>query len=100
MTAQTIDLVESLLAAGLRAWRVGGEVHRAADGAVVVSTRNASLRVTRAVENLPFRWMVTTGERTRGVASIAGLLRSVRAAVDPDHRPNRLRIAPQPVVPS
>ena len=43
--------------------------------------------------------MVTEGERTRGVTSIAGLLRTVRAAVDPGYRPIRLRIAPLPLLP-
>ena len=43
--------------------------------------------------------MVAEGERTRGVTSIAGLLRAVRAAVDPGYRPVRLRIAPLPLLP-
>jgi hypothetical protein len=55
--------------------------------------------VTPAEKDLPFRWMVTRGGRTRGVTSIAGLLRAVRAAVDPEHRPVRLRIAPLPFAP-
>jgi hypothetical protein len=58
------------------------------------------LRISRAPADLPFRWMVGEGERTRGATSIAGLLRNVRAAVDPDYRPVRLRIAPLPLVPS
>jgi hypothetical protein len=40
--------------------------------------------------------MVGDGERTRGVTSVSGLLRRLRAVVDPDHRPVRLRIAPLP----
>ena len=41
--------------------------------------------------------MVADGERTRGVTSVSGLLRNVRAAVDPGYRPVRLRIAPLPL---
>ena len=58
------------------------------------------LRIFRAPSDLPFRWMVAEGERTRGATSIAGLLRNVRAAVDPGYRPVRLRITPSPFVPS
>jgi hypothetical protein len=43
--------------------------------------------------------MVTDGERTRGVTSIAGLLRAVRTTVDPGYRPIRLRVAPLPFTP-
>ena len=57
------------------------------------------LGIARAAADLPFRWMVSEGERTRGVTSIAGLLRAVRAAVDPGYRPIRLRIAPLPLLP-
>ena len=38
---------------------------------------------------MPFRWMVAEGERTRGATSVAGLLRAVRAAVDPGYRAGR-----------
>jgi hypothetical protein len=41
--------------------------------------------------------MVAEGERTRGVTSVSGLLRALRAAVDPSYRPVRLRIAPLPL---
>jgi hypothetical protein len=43
--------------------------------------------------------MVSEGERSRGVTGIAGLLRAVRAAVDPGYQPVRLRIAPVPLSP-
>jgi len=42
---------------------------------------------------------VTLAGRERGVTSIAGLLRTVRRVVDPDHQESRLRIAPSPLVP-
>jgi hypothetical protein len=90
-------LVRDLLAASLRAWHVTGTVADGPDGALVLTAARATLTVTRAEKDLPFRWMVTRGGRTRGVTSIAGLLRAVRAAVDPDHRPVRLRIAPLPL---
>ncbi len=65
---------------------------------MVLTAAGRELRVTRAAHGVPFRWMVAEGERTRGVTSIAGLLRTVRAAVDPGYRPARLRIAPSPLV--
>jgi hypothetical protein len=42
--------------------------------------------------------MIAEGERSRGVTSIAGLLRTLRTILDPDRRPVRLRIAPLPLV--
>jgi len=97
VTADLIATVHDLLVAGLRAWRVDGSVTRAPDGTLELTARGATLRVSRA--SLPFRWMVTFGVRSRGVTSVAGLLRTVRRVVDPDHQSNRLRIAPAPLVP-
>jgi hypothetical protein len=92
--------VSRLLACSLAAWHVGGVVSREADGALLIAAGERRLRISRAPADLPFRWMVADGERTRGATSIAGLLRNVRAAVDPGYRPVRLRIAPLPLVPS
>ena len=101
MPASILDCaVEDLLVQSLAAWHVGGVVAREADGALLVTAGDKRLRISRAPADLPFRWMVADGERTRGATSIAGLLRNVRAAVDPHYRPVRLRIAPLPLVPS
>ena len=88
--------VAELLRQSLAAWGVGGEVRRVADGAVALTAAGRELRVTRAAPGLPFRWMLAEGGRTRGVTSIVGLLRSVRAAIDPGYRPARVRFAPTP----
>jgi hypothetical protein len=94
------DAVEELLVESLEAWRVEGDVARETDGGLLVTAGEKHLRISRAPADLPFRWMVADGERTRGATSIAGLLRNVRAAVDPGYRPVQLRIAPLPLVPS
>jgi hypothetical protein len=99
VSAELEALIENLLRQSLAAWRVGGEVSRDADGAIRLAAAGRELRVARSDGDVPFRWMVADGGRTRGVISIAGLLRTVRAAVDPGYRPARLRIAPQPLVP-
>jgi chemotaxis response regulator CheB len=91
--------VEALLAQSLEAWHVTGKVHRETDGTLLLAAGDRQLRLSRAAADLPFRWMVGEGERTRGVTSIAGLLRAVRAAADPGYRPVRLRIAPLPLLP-
>jgi hypothetical protein len=91
--------VEQLLRQSLAAWGVGGQVRRDADGAVLLVVAGRELRVTRAGAGVPFRWMVADGGRMRGVTSIVGLLRSVRATVDPDYRPARVRFAPTPLAP-
>jgi hypothetical protein len=92
------DHVRELLAQSLIAWRVTSDV-RETDGALVLNAGKHELRIRRAAADLPFRWMTDDGKRTRGAASVSGLLRHVREAVDPAYRPIRLRIAPLPLVP-
>ena len=99
MTAGVPDHVHRLLVESLAAWHVAGDVRCEADGTLLLIVGDKQLRVSRTARDLPFRWMMTEGERTRGVTSIAGLLRAVRAAVDPGYRPIRLRIAPLPLLP-
>jgi hypothetical protein len=93
VSPDTIDRTYALLAASLPAWRVAGQVERAVDGAILITAGDTRMRVTPAPPELPFRWMVAIGERTRGATSISGLLRAVRAAIDPSYGPLRLRIA-------
>ena len=93
------DHIRNVLVQSLAAWHVAGEVRRHADGTLSLACGDRQLGVARASGALPFRWMVTGRACSRGVSSIAGLLRTVRAAVDPDYRPIRLRIAPLPIVP-
>jgi acylphosphatase len=92
--------VAELLRQSLAAWGVAGEVRRDGDGAIVLAAAGGELRVTRAAPGVPFRWMMAEGARSRGVTSIVGLLRSVRAAIDAGYRPARVRFAPMPLVPS
>jgi hypothetical protein len=93
----TVALVHRLLAASLVACRVDGRVEREADRLTLTAGEH-TLLIARGAP--PFRWTVTLAGRTRGVTSIAGLLRTVRRVVDPDHQPSQLRIAPGPLVPS
>jgi hypothetical protein len=96
VTSATADRVHALLTASLSAWRVTGEVCRAPDGALLLVAGDARFHIARAPPGQPFRWMVTTGDRTRGVTSVAGLLRVVRSIIDPTHPLTRVRIAPLP----
>jgi hypothetical protein len=99
VTGTVPDHIRELLVQSLMAWRVAGEVCREADGTLLLTAGSNQLRIARASGDLPFRWMVTKDERTRGATSVAGLLRLVRAAVDPGHRAVRLSIAPLSFVP-
>ena len=92
----TFALAHRLLAASLDAWRVDGQVGRDAD-CITLTAGGHTLLIARGAP--PFRWTVTLAGRERGVTSIAGLLRTVRRVVDPDHQASRLRIAPSPLVP-
>jgi hypothetical protein len=94
-----MDRVQALLVESLVAWRVGGEVRRAADALVVVANGEV-LRVERAAPGLPFRYTLTRDGRARHATSVAGLLRAVRGVIDPGYQPIRLRIAPTPLTAS
>jgi hypothetical protein len=94
-TADTVELVHRLLAASLDAWHVDGQVERDSDR-ITLTAGAHTLLVARGAP--PFRWTVTLAGRERGATSIAGLLRTVRRVVDPDHQASRLRIAPAPLV--
>ena len=94
-TADTVELVHRLLAASLAAWHVAGRVEREADR-ITLMAGDETLLVARGAP--PFRWTVTLAGRTRGVTSIAGLLRTVRRVADPEHQASRLRIAASPLV--
>jgi hypothetical protein len=91
--------VSELLAQSLAVWRVSGDIAREAAGGLRVTAGDRCLRISRTPAELPFRWMVDEGGRKRGVASIAGLLRAMRGALDRGYRPVRLRIAPLPLLP-
>jgi hypothetical protein len=95
-TADTVELIHRLLAASLAAWKVAGRVERAGDR-ITLTAGEHTLLVARGAP--PFRWTVTLAGRERGVTSIAGLLRTLRRVVDPDHQASRLRIAPSQLVP-
>ena len=87
--------MHELLAASLEAWKVAGSVTVEPDGALLLAWQAAPdmpLRIARAPAGLPFRWQVTYAGRTRSVASVAGVLRTVRAVVDPEHNSLRLRV--------
>jgi hypothetical protein len=86
-----------LLAECLKAWRVCGGVAYERDGTLLLTVGYKRLSIARAAPDMPFRWIVHEDGRSRGATSIAGLLRAVRATVDPGHRPVRLRIAPLPL---
>jgi hypothetical protein len=97
------DVVVELLRESLAAWRVAAIVTRNADGSVEVRAQAQAqatrLLIARAPPGLPFRWLVSTDDRQRGATGIAGLLRSVRSAIDVNYRPIRVRIASLPLVP-
>ena len=95
-TPDTVTLVQRLLTASLAAWRVPGSIARDGDR-ITLRAGEHTLLVARGAP--PFRWTVTLAGRARGVTSIAGLLRTVRRVVDPDHQASRLRIAPSRLVP-
>jgi hypothetical protein len=93
-------ILGELLAQSLIAWGLDGTVRNVSDGSVVLLSCNGTdIRVQAAPPDLPFRWMVTINDRTRGAISLIAMLRAVRTALDGNYAANRARIA-FPRVPS
>ena len=99
MSEVAVDLACELLVQSLAAWRVGGRVHRARDGAIIIGGGRKDIRIDPTPSDPMFRWMVTIGGRKRGATSIVGVLRQVRAALDPGYAANRVRVTFTPLVP-
>ena len=94
------DLARELLAQSLIAWRLAATIQREGDSVLSISGNGKDIRIDRAADDLPFRWMVTIDGRKRGAISLPAVLRQVRQALDPGYAANRLRIAVAPLVPS
>ena len=99
MSEVAVDLACELLVQSLAAWRVGGGVARSRDGAIIICGACKDIRIDPAPSDPMFRWMVTIGGRKRGATSIVGVLRQVRAALDPGYAANRVRVTLTPLVP-
>ena len=96
MTQWVPESVFQLLQESLQAWAVAGTVTRAGNGSLELNTAAGRLSIERAPVGLPFRWLIVSDARRRPASGIAGLLRGVRAAIDADYRPVRVRITPLP----
>jgi hypothetical protein len=95
-----LEHLHELMTKSLIAWRLIGTVGRTGDGAILVSCEGHNIRIEPAVSDLPFRWIVIVGGRTRPAISLVAVLRIVRSALDPGYATMRARIAPFPLVPT
>jgi hypothetical protein len=91
------EALGELLRLSLRAWGIAGEVRRGGDGLTIIAGARR-IAVRRAPAPQPFRWLVH-GEKARGAMSVAGVLKSVRALLDPGHRPAGLLVGSLPSPP-
>ena len=99
MSDASKEILGELLAQSLIAWGLDGTVQRASNASVLVLCNGTDIRVQAAAPDLPFRWMVTIDDRTRGAISLIAVLRAVRTALDPGYAENRARIAFPKVLP-
>ena len=99
MKAAIPDDVIVLLQESLAAWCVPGVISQKPDGSLELCAAGTRIQIARAPAGLPFRWLVGVGELRRPVSGLPGLLRSVRAALDPNFRPLPVRIAALPLAP-
>ena len=70
MSDASKEILGELLAQSLIAWGLDGTVQRASDASVLLSCNGTDIRVQAAPPDLPFRWMVTIDDRTRGAISL------------------------------
>jgi len=90
----------ALLTSSLEMWGRSGSVRSDEGGAMVVACEGHVARITRAAAPVPFRWSITINGRERVASSVPGLLRVLRANLDQNFRPSRVRIAPLEITPS
>jgi len=85
-----------LIRVSLAIWGVEATVDIEPEGDLRLTLANGDhVRVGRAPEGIPFRWMVTTSAgRERPASSVTGLLRVLRSTLDPDWRAGRARVVP------
>jgi hypothetical protein len=100
MTPAASDPLCELLAQSLPRWHVSGDVCRADNGMILLSTERHEIRVEPAPSELPFRWLVTVDGRQRPALSVVAVLRQVREALDPGYATQRVRIAAFSLVPT
>jgi hypothetical protein len=98
VTPVAADHMRELIAQSLIAWRLTGNVRGASDGAILLSCEEHEIRIEPAPPELPFRWMVTIGNRKRGAISLVAVLRQVRSALDRGYATMRVRITAFPLV--
>ena len=99
MSDRSKEILGELLAQSLIAWGLDGTVQRASDASALLSCKGTDIRVQAAAPDLPFRWMVTIDDRTRGAISLIAVLRAIRTALDPGYAANRARIVFPKVLP-
>ena len=90
--------MRELMEQSLGAWRLNGRICIGHDGAIIVACGTHEISIETAPPDSPFRWMVTIGNRTRGAISVVGVMRQVRAALDPGYAAMRPLIATFPLV--
>jgi hypothetical protein len=88
-----------LLTSSLTLWKRRGTVRHEKSGTIIVEADGHVARIARAAPGIPFRWSSTIDGRERVAGSINGLLRMLRASLDPNFRPSRVRIAPIEIMP-
>jgi hypothetical protein len=107
-SGQSDDRLQALLEGALRAWRLQdrASLTEAEDAVTVVIADGISVRVSPIADrDDPDRWQVevvrppiSDGQpprrRVTSHAGIPGLLRTVRAALDPSHRAARMIVTP------
>ena len=95
MSDALLDALEELLRASVATWSLSDDpLPRSSGDQIQLSGANAVIKVSRAAEGMPFRWVVEVGGRKRTAASVVGVLRIVRQTLAPGYQPYQLAIAP------
>ena len=104
--AQDTDRLYRLLAGALEIWRLEASLVAKGAGCEVALENRVRLAVAPDGEAVPeARWRIELWRaerpgppRVTRHAGTPGMLRAVRAALDPSHRPARMTVAPEPVL--
>lgn len=93
LRADTDAAVLALIRVSLATWQVPASIGAEPHGGWRLDVDGVGvIRVGRAPEGIPFRWMIEGLGRQRPASSVAGLLRVLRGTLDPAWRPGRARV--------
>ena len=98
MSDALMDALQDLLQVSFEHWSLEAGIKQTnVDNHIYIEACGTGrLKIYRAPNDMPFRWVVEIDERKRTAASVNGVLRIVRQTLAPGYQPYQLTMSPSP----